>query len=324
MVSELRRMTVGELRREYAEVFGEQTRSFHKEFLVRRIAWRIQANAEGGLPDRARRRAHENAAAPPHPARSGPPSRSGRDRSFAVVVRLLVVVFGVRVGLGSVPDLTRGVHHCDELGRVLVDVLLAVLAAEADEPAPNYNIDGLAHVAPERLLAHGAGLERIVLPLCGDNALIQLGQVLGGVLQEVGLLALCTQPDEAVAVDELEGLGRGGGKVLAGHDRGCERIKRGLVLDDRLVELGRGLGKVLLKLRRAAVAAEADLAAVIELDDGLAHGAQLAAADGACRQRVGVAHAGGRRLLGRFGLLCVGLWRGGSGGRVTFVLGQSG
>ena len=58
-VSELRRMTVGELRREYAEVFGEQTRSYHKEFLVRRIAWRIQANAEGGLPDRARQRALE-------------------------------------------------------------------------------------------------------------------------------------------------------------------------------------------------------------------------------------------------------------------------
>lgn len=58
-VSELRRMTVGELRREYAEVFGEQTRSFHKEFLIRRIAWRVQANAEGGLPERARRRALE-------------------------------------------------------------------------------------------------------------------------------------------------------------------------------------------------------------------------------------------------------------------------
>ncbi|HMN39506.1 MAG TPA: DUF2924 domain-containing protein [Phycisphaerales bacterium] len=58
-VSELRRMTVGELRREYAEVFGEQTRSYHKEFLVRRIAWRIQANAEGGLPERARQRALE-------------------------------------------------------------------------------------------------------------------------------------------------------------------------------------------------------------------------------------------------------------------------
>jgi hypothetical protein len=54
-VSELRRMTVTELRQEYAEVFGEQTRSFHKEFLVRRTAWPTQANAEGGLRPRAAR-----------------------------------------------------------------------------------------------------------------------------------------------------------------------------------------------------------------------------------------------------------------------------
>lgn len=59
--SELRRMTVGQLRREYAEVFGERTRSHHKEYLIRRIAWRMQANAEGGLPERARRRALEMA-----------------------------------------------------------------------------------------------------------------------------------------------------------------------------------------------------------------------------------------------------------------------
>lgn len=58
-LSELRRMTLGELRREYATVFGEQTRSFHKEFLIRRIAWRMQANAEGGLAERARQRAME-------------------------------------------------------------------------------------------------------------------------------------------------------------------------------------------------------------------------------------------------------------------------
>ncbi len=59
MVSELRRMTVTELRRKHAEVFGEPTRSHHKDYLVRRIAWRVQANADGGLPERARRRALE-------------------------------------------------------------------------------------------------------------------------------------------------------------------------------------------------------------------------------------------------------------------------
>lgn len=59
LVTELRRMTVAELRRRYAEVCGEETRSNHKDYLVRRIAWRAQANAEGGLPERARQRALE-------------------------------------------------------------------------------------------------------------------------------------------------------------------------------------------------------------------------------------------------------------------------
>jgi len=52
-------MTVGELREKYKEVFGEESRSNHKQFLFRRIAWRVQALAEGGLSERARRRALE-------------------------------------------------------------------------------------------------------------------------------------------------------------------------------------------------------------------------------------------------------------------------
>ena len=52
-------MTVGQLKDRYREVFGEDTRSNHKQFLFRRIAWRVQANAEGGLSERARRRALE-------------------------------------------------------------------------------------------------------------------------------------------------------------------------------------------------------------------------------------------------------------------------
>ncbi len=58
-VQGLSRMTVGELRDKYLEVFGEETRSYHKEFLRKRIAWRIQALAEVTFPERARRRAEE-------------------------------------------------------------------------------------------------------------------------------------------------------------------------------------------------------------------------------------------------------------------------
>src|SRR6266478_6837807 len=58
-IDELSRMTGGQLRQKYIEAFGEESRSNHKQFLFRRIAWRIQANAEGGLSERARRRAAE-------------------------------------------------------------------------------------------------------------------------------------------------------------------------------------------------------------------------------------------------------------------------
>jgi hypothetical protein len=58
-VAALKRMTVKELRGRYVEVFGEATRSGNKDWLWKRIAWRMQANAEGGLTERARRRAEE-------------------------------------------------------------------------------------------------------------------------------------------------------------------------------------------------------------------------------------------------------------------------
>jgi hypothetical protein len=58
-IDELSRMTVGQLKQKYLEIFSEESRSNHKQFLFRRIAWRIQAVAEGGLSERARRRALE-------------------------------------------------------------------------------------------------------------------------------------------------------------------------------------------------------------------------------------------------------------------------
>ena len=61
-VAAMRRMTVAELREKYAAVFGEDTRCRHKDYLIRRIAWRMQASTEGGLSERARRRARELAA----------------------------------------------------------------------------------------------------------------------------------------------------------------------------------------------------------------------------------------------------------------------
>jgi hypothetical protein len=55
----LQRMGVAALREKYAEVFGEATATGNRTWLLRRIAWRVQANAEGDISERARRRAEE-------------------------------------------------------------------------------------------------------------------------------------------------------------------------------------------------------------------------------------------------------------------------
>jgi hypothetical protein len=56
-LARLEGMTVNQLRVKFAEAFGETTRARHKRWLVKRIAWRMQALAEGDLSHRARKRA---------------------------------------------------------------------------------------------------------------------------------------------------------------------------------------------------------------------------------------------------------------------------
>ena len=53
-------MTAGQLRQKYIEVYGEPPRTHNKQFLFRRIAWRLQVIEEGAsLSERARQRAME-------------------------------------------------------------------------------------------------------------------------------------------------------------------------------------------------------------------------------------------------------------------------
>lgn len=56
-LAELKNMTPKQLRERYTELHGEPSRSGNKQWLIRRCAWRIQALAEGGLSERAERRA---------------------------------------------------------------------------------------------------------------------------------------------------------------------------------------------------------------------------------------------------------------------------
>jgi Protein of unknown function (DUF2924) len=58
-VAALERLGVADLRSRFADLFGEPTRAANKTWLVKRLAWRLQALAEGDLSERARRRAAE-------------------------------------------------------------------------------------------------------------------------------------------------------------------------------------------------------------------------------------------------------------------------
>lgn len=55
----LETMTTTALCERYAELHGQPVRTRHRRYLIRKIAWRIQALAEGDLSERARRRAAE-------------------------------------------------------------------------------------------------------------------------------------------------------------------------------------------------------------------------------------------------------------------------
>ena len=46
----LETMSVGQLAEKWRELYGEPTRTRNKDYLKKRLAWRIQELAEGGLP----------------------------------------------------------------------------------------------------------------------------------------------------------------------------------------------------------------------------------------------------------------------------------
>jgi hypothetical protein len=81
-LAELQRLTTPQLRARFAEVFGEPTPANNRTWLIKRIAWRLQALAEGGLSERARRRAAELAndadlrLNPPRPPRTAEPAQA--------------------------------------------------------------------------------------------------------------------------------------------------------------------------------------------------------------------------------------------------------
>ena len=92
-VATLQRMTIGQLRQRFAELFGEATQASNRTWLVKRIAWRMQALAEGdqavqrrlaGLVDHAHAaptQLSQDLVAPPEPRRGA----SWQEMAVAVV-----------------------------------------------------------------------------------------------------------------------------------------------------------------------------------------------------------------------------------------------
>jgi hypothetical protein len=58
-VAALQRLSVGRLLSRYHEIYNELPNTKNRPWLIRRIAWRLQALQEGDLSERARRRAAE-------------------------------------------------------------------------------------------------------------------------------------------------------------------------------------------------------------------------------------------------------------------------
>jgi hypothetical protein len=55
-IERLQNATTAELQQRYRELFGEEPGPVRRQRLFRRLAWRLQAVAEGGLSERARQR----------------------------------------------------------------------------------------------------------------------------------------------------------------------------------------------------------------------------------------------------------------------------
>jgi hypothetical protein len=58
-IHQLGQMTTAQLKRKYCELFGQASHSNHKNYLFRRVAWRVKSLVEGGLSERARQYARE-------------------------------------------------------------------------------------------------------------------------------------------------------------------------------------------------------------------------------------------------------------------------
>ena len=121
----LRGQTVNQLKAKYRELFGAESRSNHKQFLVRRVAWRLQAIAEGDLSERARQRALTLAQdadlrlTAPRSQPSGPSALPRRDRDPRLPLPGTMLTRSFRGETFKVHVLEEGFRYEDRVYRSL-------------------------------------------------------------------------------------------------------------------------------------------------------------------------------------------------------------
>ena len=164
-IEALHSMTTSELAERYAELHGQPVRTRHRAYLIRKVAWRIQALAEGDLSERARRRAEELAddadvrlmppRTPPPPVNGPtitttirPRGKGGRNADPRVPTAGTAIsreYKGQNVRVLVLPD-GEGFEHDGERYRSLTSVAKAI--AQVTQPRMT-QIMNLLHLAPD-------------------------------------------------------------------------------------------------------------------------------------------------------------------------------
>jgi hypothetical protein len=141
----LQRLSVKELRDRYAETFGEGTNASNRAWLIKRIAWRLQALAEGDLSERARRRAAELACdadlrlSPPK-IKSVPTEATGRTMTGVLANKTddrlplpgTIITREYKGQMLQVRVLTKGFEHAGEVYKSLSAVAKAVTGSHCN------------------------------------------------------------------------------------------------------------------------------------------------------------------------------------------------
>ena len=84
-LAELQQMTVGQLRERYLELYGTPTNTRNKKYLQKKLAYRVQELAEGGLSGKALKRIDELAeTAPIRHRQKGEPAATSNAESDAM------------------------------------------------------------------------------------------------------------------------------------------------------------------------------------------------------------------------------------------------